>query len=140
MLAAVDDCWHTRSIWGILVQRLTLVYLSSYLLLGGIGLLLVPDLTLRLMFSNRAYGDVMPRVVGMFMLVLGGLVFQFVRGRDYRYYRYAIVARSFIVIVLTTLYFKTHDPLFLVLDAIVLTGLLPSIYVAVTRAEQASAH
>lgn len=122
------------------MQRLTLVYLSSYLLLGGIGLLLVPDLTLRLMFSNRAYGDVMPRVVGMFMLVLGGLVFQFVRGRDYRYYRYAIVARSFIVIVLTTLYFKTHDPLFLVLDAIVLTGLLPSIYVAVTRAEQASAH
>lgn len=35
-------------------------------------------------------------------------------------------ARSFIVVVMTALYFKAHDPLFLVLDAMVLIGLLPS--------------
>jgi hypothetical protein len=34
------------------------------------------------------------------------------------------------VLVLTALYVKARDPLFLVLDVIVLIGLLPSIYVA----------
>jgi uncharacterized protein YjeT (DUF2065 family) len=115
------------------MQRLTLIYLSTYLLLGGLGLLLFPELTLGLMQSNGAYGDIMPRVVGMFMLALGGVIFQFLRTQDYRYYLYTIFARAFIVLVLTTLYFRSHDPLFLVLDAIVLVGLLPSIYVAATR-------
>jgi hypothetical protein len=120
------------------MQRLTLSYLAGYLLLGGLGLLLAPALALRLLLSNGAYGDIMPRVVGMFMLALGGVILQFVRARDYRYYLYIIVARSFIVLVQTALYFKARDPLFLVLDAIVLIGLLPSIYVAaqVSRANK----
>jgi uncharacterized protein YjeT (DUF2065 family) len=115
------------------MQRLTFIYLSTYLVVGGLGLLLLPDLALRLLQSNGAYGDVMPRVVGLFMLALGGLIFQFVRVQDYRYYLYAILARALIVLVFTILYLKSHDPLFLVLDAIVLVGLLPSIYVAATR-------
>jgi hypothetical protein len=122
-----------------LVQRLTFVYLASYLLVGGLGLLLAPALTLRLLLSNGDYGDVMPRLVGVFMVALGGAVLEFVRARDYRYYRYTIVARIFIVVALTALYFKARDPLFLVLDAIVLAGLLPSIYVAV-RARPARGH
>ena len=113
------------------MQRLTFIYLASYLLVGGLGLLVVPELTLRLLLSNGSYGDVMPRLVGVFMLALGGVVLQFVRARDYRYYRYAIIARIFIVVALTALYVKAGDPLFLVLDAIVLVGLLPSIYIAV---------
>src|SRR5262245_33139216 len=113
------------------VQRLTFIYLASYLLVGGLGFLVVPELTLRLLLSNGSYGDVMPRLVGVFMLALGGAILQFVRARDYRYYWYAIIARAFIVVALTALYFKARDPLFLVLDAIVLVGLLPSIYVAV---------
>jgi hypothetical protein len=85
---------------------------------------------------KRQLRDVMPRLVGVFMVALGGVVLQFVRARDYRYYGYAIIARIFIVVALTVLYFKARDPLFLVLDAIVLVGLLPSIYVAalMTRA------
>jgi hypothetical protein len=118
------------------VQRLTFIYLASYLFVGGLGLLVVPELTLRLLLSNGSYGDVMPRLAGVFMIALGGAVLEFVRARDYRYYRYAIVARIFIVVALTALYFKARDPLFLVLDAIVLVGLLPSIYVAV-RARRA---
>ena len=113
------------------VQRLTFIYLASYLLVGGLGFLAAPELTLRLLLSNGSYGDVMPRLVGVFMLALGGAVLEFVRARDYRYYRYAIVARIFIVATLTALYFKARDPLFLVLDVIVLVGLLPSIDVAV---------
>ncbi len=119
-----------------LMQRLSLIYLSTYLLLGGLGLILFPDLTLRLLRSNGTYGDIMPRVVGVFMVALGGAIFQFVRAQDYRYYLYTVFARSFIVLVLTTLYFRSHDPLFLVLDAIVLVGLLPSIYVAATRTDR----
>ena len=116
------------------MQRLTLSYLAGYLLVGGLGFLVAPDVALRLLLSNGAYGDIMPRVVGLFMLVLGGFILQFVRARDYRYYVYAVVARSFIVLVLTALYFQARDPLFLVLDAIVLIGLLPSIYVVVQSA------
>ena len=120
------------------VQRLTFVYLASYLLVGGLGFLVVPELTLRLLLSNGSYGDVMPRLVGVLMIALGGAVLEFVRARDYRYYRYAIVARVFIVVALTALYVKARDPLFLVLDAIVLVGLLPSIYVAVQPARPAT--
>jgi len=116
------------------MQRLTLSYLAAYLLIGGLGLLLAPALALRLLLSSGVYGDIMPRVVGLFMVVLGGVIFEFVRARDYRYYLYTIVARSFIVLVLTALYFSARDPLFLVLDAIVLIGLLPSIYVAAQSA------
>jgi hypothetical protein len=68
------------------------------------------------------------------MSVLGGVIVQFVPAQEYRYYFYTIVARSFIVLVMTFLYFKARDPLFLVLDAIVLLGLLPSIYVAAQSA------
>src|SRR5262247_667976 len=113
-----------------LLQQLTFVYLSSYLLVGGLGLLVVPALTLRLLLSNGSYGDVMLRLVGVFMLALGRVILQFVRAHDYRYYRYTIIARIFIFVAMTALYFKSVDPLFLVLDAIVLVGLLPSIYVA----------
>jgi hypothetical protein len=116
------------------VQRLTLIYLASYLLGGGFGLLIVPELTLQLLLSNGAYGDVMPRLVGVFMIALGGAILQFVLARDYRFYRYTIVARIFIIGAMTALYLKSRDPLFLVLDAIVLVGLLPSIYVAVLMA------
>ena len=92
------------------MQRLTFIYLASYLLVGGLGFLAAPELTLRLLLSNGSYGDVMPRLVGVFMIALGGAVLEFVRARDYRYYRYAIV----------------------------LVGLLPSIYVAVRMAQSAS--
>lgn len=116
------------------MRRLTFGYVAGYLLVGGLGFLVAPDVALRFLLSNGAYGDIMPRVVGMFMLALGGLIFQFARGRDYRYYLYSALARSFIVLVLTALYFRARDPLFLVLDAIILIGLLPSIYIAVQSA------
>ena len=113
------------------MQRLPLSYLAFYLLIGGLGLLLVPRFVLRLLLSNGDYGDVMPRMLGLFMAVLGGVIFQFVRRRDYRYFVYTIGARSCIVVVQTLLYLTTRDPLFVVLDTIVLIGLLPSIYIAV---------
>jgi hypothetical protein len=55
-----------------LLQRLTFIYLATYLLVGGFGLLVMPELTLRLLLSSGSYGDVMPRLVGLFMIALGG--------------------------------------------------------------------
>lgn len=110
-------------------------YLAGYLVVGGLGLLLAPAFGLRLLMATGEYGDVMPRVVGMFMLVLAGLVASFIRRNDYSYYGFTIVARTFIVLTLTTLWFRTGDPLFVVLVAIVLVGLLPSIYVQLTSKE-----
>jgi len=115
------------------MQRLTFIYLGSYLVIGGLGFLLAPALTLRLLFAQGNYGDVMPRVVGVFMAALGGAVIQFLRAGDYRYYGYTIAARVFIVAALTALYLTTRDPLFVAMDAIVLVGLIPSIYVAARR-------
>lgn len=114
------------------MKRATWWYLAAYLSLGGLGLLLVPDLALSLLQSTGDYGDIMPRVVGMFMLVLAYLVTSFLRRGDYGYYVATIVARSFIVIVLAALYFRSGDRLFLVLEGIVLIGLLPAFYVHFT--------
>ena len=111
------------------MKRATLVYLAAYLGVGGLGLLLAPSVALPLLLSTGDYGDVMPRVVGMFMLVLCALVGTFVHRRDYSYYLTTIVARVFIVATLAILYFRSADPLFLVLEGIVLLGLVPALYV-----------
>ena len=113
-----------------LMKRLTMIYLSAYLLIGGLGLVTAPSLALRLLLSNRSYDDVMPRVAGAFMAALGGMILQFARAGDFRYYTSTIAARSFIVVVFGALLFKTGDPLFIVLSTIVLVGLLASVYAA----------
>ena len=38
----------------------------------------LPAFALRLLLSNGVYGDIMPRVVGLFMFVLRGVIVQFV--------------------------------------------------------------
>ena len=121
------------------LKQLTLSYLSGYLLGGGIALAIAPDFALDLLQSDQEYGDVMPRVVGMFMVALGSFIGLMVYRKDYSYYRFSIVARTGIVIFLTVLYTIDSDPLFLVLDAIVLVGLLPSYYVILNERESAEA-
>ena len=118
------------------MQRLTFIYLATYLLAGGLGLVVAPGVTLRLLGATGAYGDAMPRFAGSFMVVLGAMIAQFARARDFRYYGTTILGRSFIVLVLVALYVKTRDPLFLVLNAIVLVGLVPSIYAVTRRADR----
>ena len=107
-------------------KKLTLWYLASYLFLGGMGLAFFPDLAFRLLLSNGDYGDVMPRLVGMFMLALSALIASITRNEDYKYYPATLIARTFIVLFLTVLYFRTADPMFLVLIGIVLLGLIPA--------------
>ncbi len=107
-------------------RRLLLGYLAGYLLFGGIGLALAPDVALDLLQSDQEYGDVMPRVVGMFMVALGALIAMFVVREDYTYYPFSIAARTGIVVFLFFLLTIDGDPMFVVFAAIVLVGLIPS--------------
>lgn len=108
-------------------KRVTLVYLITYLAFGGIGLAFFPKFILELFFSTGEYGEIMPRVAGMFMMVLSYLIFRILKNNDWQYYLPTIQVRSGIVVFLFWLYYKSQDPLFLVLNVVVLVGLLPSI-------------
>ena len=111
------------------LKRALLIYLAAYLFFGGLALALVPDTFLDLLQSNGEYGDIMPRVVGMFMVGLGGMIGLMVWWHDYTYYPYSVVIRTVFVIFLFVLYGMSDDPLFLVLNVIVLIGLVPSYFV-----------
>lgn len=113
------------------IKKLTLWYLVTYLFVGGVGLAFIPTLALKLLLSNGDYGEVMTRMVGMFMLVLCGLIAAIAVNRDYKYYPLTLVARTFIVIFMGVLFSQTDDPLFLVLIGIVLVGLIPGYVVQI---------
>jgi hypothetical protein len=110
------------------LKRISLSYVVIYLMMGGLGLAIVPDLFLELFQSNQDYGDIMPRVVGMFMITLSGLIYF----KDFKYYGFSIVVRTFIVLFLFLLYFMNNDPFFIVINVIVLIGLIPS-YIIFTK-------
>ncbi len=110
------------------MKKLTLSYLAVYLLFGGLGLAFFPALALNLFQSNGDYGQIMPRVAGMLMLGLSGIIGLFIYYEDFKYYPYSVYIRSFFVLFLFFLYFRSGDPLFIVLNVIILIGLLPSIY------------
>ena len=110
-------------------KKITLTYLQLYLAVGGIGLALFPSQTLSLFFSTGNYGDIMPRVTGMFMCALSFLIFNIVKNEDWKYYVTSIYVRSAIVLFLFWMYSKSLDPMFLVLIVIVLIGLIPSMII-----------
>ena len=109
-------------------RRLSLTYVVTYLTIGGAGFLIAPELARDLLLSNRDYENVGFRIAGTMMLALAYLIWTNVGHQDWKYYPASIYVRAFIVIVLTVLYFSDNDPMFLVLNVIVLIGLIPSIY------------
>jgi uncharacterized protein YjeT (DUF2065 family) len=106
--------------------HLSFYYLIGYLIPSGLALLLVPQVALKLLFSSGAYGDLMPRVVGIFALVLGILVLQIVRFRIEKLYTTIIAVRAVILVVLFALYLYSLDPLFLSLMVVVGFGFVLS--------------
>jgi hypothetical protein len=99
--------------------RLTLYYLCSYLLIGGLVLLFFPQEGLRLLLSNGDYGDVFPRVAGMFVTGLGMAVFAIIVARIEALYPVTLVIRAFFLVCMSAFFLITRDPLFLVLLGIV---------------------
>lgn len=111
------------------MKKISWIYLASYLTIGGIGFAFIPEITLNLFLSNGNYGDIMPRVVGMFMIALGGLIATMTINNDFKYYTYSIFIRTGMVIFIIWLYMISNDPLFITILVIVLVGLLPSWYI-----------
>ena len=104
--------------------HMSLYYLIGYLIPSGIALLAFPQLTLKLLFSNTDYGDVLPRLVGMLMLALGIIVLQAVRHRLEALYTTALIVRSGMLPILLGLYLYSRDPLFITLLVVVGVGVV----------------
>lgn len=104
--------------------RLSLFYLAGYLLLSGIFLMVAPQFALRLLFSNGAYGDVMPRLLGVVLFALGVVIVQIIRFRLDVLYTTTLFVRGVILLVLLALYVYSRDPFFLVLLRVVGLGVV----------------
>lgn len=107
--------------------RISLFYLASYLLIGGIGFFIFPQPILRIFMSSGNYSDIMVRLIGLFMLSLGILIVQIIRHRTERLYTTTLFVRSIILVTLLSFYFVYKDPLMIVLFGIVGLGFLLTI-------------
>lgn len=104
--------------------RLSLYYPATYLTIAGVLLLVAPQFSMRLLFSNGDYDDVFPRVAGMMILGLGLIVIQVIRLRQVRLYSTLWAIRLLFCIGWLGFYFYTRDPYFLILLAIVGVGFI----------------
>ena len=105
-------------------SRLSLYYLTGYLLIAGVALVLAPTLALQLLLARGDYGEAMPRLLGVVLFALGVFVLQVVRFRLVQLYTTTLMVRAVILVVLVWLYATTADPLFLVLLGIVGLGVV----------------
>ena len=104
--------------------RLSLYYPATYLTVAGVLLLVAPQFSMRLLFSNGDYDDVFPRVAGMMILGLGLIVIQVIRLQQEQLYSTLWAIRLLFCIGWLGFYFYTRDPYFLVLLAIVGVGFI----------------
>ena len=102
----------------------SLYYLAGYLLFAGFALLVAPTPSLRLLLSSAEYGDVLPRLLGAVLAVLGILIVQIIRHRIAALYGTTILVRIFLLAVLVALFAYSADPLFLVLFSVVGLGVV----------------
>ena len=104
--------------------RYSLFYLATYLFLTGVGLLIAPDWTLRLLLSNGHYDAVFVRFVGALMIGLSAVVSQIIRYRVDVLYPTTVAVRLFFLACITWFYLSTRDPVFLVMLGVVGLGVL----------------
>jgi len=110
---------------GVRLKRIAFVYLISYLAVAAVGFGLFPALTLKLFLSNGDYGVIMPRLLGAMMGVLSFLLFMIYRKGDWqRYSPFTMMARTPLVLFIFYLYYLSRDPMFLIINAIILLGLI----------------
>ena len=109
------------------LKRIAWTYLTGYLALGGIGFAFFPTETQKIFLSDIDYGNVMPRLVGVFMCLLSFIIFSMLRNKDWKYYPTTIIARIPVVLFIIYLYYISCNPMFLVINAIVILGLAMSV-------------
>ena len=84
--------------------RLSLYYLCSYLLIGGLVLLFLPATGPELLLSNGDYGDVFPRVAGMLLTGLGLFVFAIIRAHADALYPATLIVRAFFLVCMSAFF------------------------------------
>jgi hypothetical protein len=99
-------------------------YLAAYLLAGGLGLLIFPAETLKLLLSNGDYGNIFPRLVGMFASGFGLNVLGIIRARAGALYSATLMVRSYFLVCLAVFYWMSHDRMFLVIIGVVVLGMV----------------
>jgi len=104
--------------------HLSLYYLAGYLLPAGLALLFFPQIALKLLFSNGAYGDVFPRLTGAVLIALGIIVIQIIRLRLETLYTTTLFVRVMLCSCFVAFYIYSRDPFFLSLLVIVGVGIL----------------
>ncbi len=107
--------------------RLSFVYLISYLAIGGAGLLVAPELALRLLGATNSYNPALARLLGALFVGLGVIVAQIARHRVEVLYPTTLIVRTVFLGTVIGLYFGTRDLLFLVLAAIIASGMVLTI-------------
>lgn len=113
-------------------KRILLTYLSGYLLFGGLGFVFFPVFTQRLMLSNAIYDEPAVGLAGAMMSLLGGLIGYLVYAQTLIAYKFSIVARTLVVVYIAWAWFVYQNPMFIVLEVIILLGLVPSYYILLT--------
>lgn len=106
------------------LTRLSLIYLTSYLSIGGILFLADPSLGLKLFLSTGSYDSITLRLLGVFLVSLAMVVAGIYYYKTENLYPVTLLVRVFIFTSLIFFYSHTHDPLFLVLMGIVGLGML----------------
>ena len=108
--------------------RFSLFYLASYLIIGGVGFLFAPKIVLQLFMSNGDYHDLILRMAGVLLIVIGAIIVQIIRLRISELYVTTLIVRVFILVSFVSLYFIYNDPMMLVLTFIVGIGFLFTLY------------
>jgi hypothetical protein len=102
--------------------RLSLYYLVGYTLPVGVALMLVPQMTMSLLFTNHAYDDLGLRMFGVLLFSLGMIVSGMIINNASRAYPVTLFVRGFIIAALFVLYTQYGDPALLVIDLVVTVG------------------
>ena len=104
--------------------RTSLYYLATYLPIAGFALLLVPDLAMKLLLSNRSYDDVFPRLAGALLIAIWILIVQIIRLRLVALYPWTVIVRLWLATAVLALFVRSGDPFFIVIFVVIAIGIV----------------
>lgn len=103
--------------------RKSLLYPIAVLSLSGLSLLILPELTVELLGSDRPYPPELLRLLAMFILGLASFVSLTYQFKAAPFYMFTVIIRLGFALVLSILYLFYSNPLFLVILVVLLLGL-----------------
>jgi hypothetical protein len=124
MSAISDTIWNDASAESheLPRTRLSLYYLVGYTLPVGVALMLVPQMTMKLLLTNHAYDDLGLRMFGVLLFSLGIIVSGFIINKASRVYTMTLFVRGFIIAAVFVLYSQYRDPALLAINLVVTVG------------------